>query len=143
MPVSGSQNVAFALPLLLVFTSVAGAASTSSRETVTFDSRLINRTVEGPRCEPACEADGLSTHAGTTGILDAVQTPLTNLPEINLSAFLNTSRAEGSDDFLQVDPKYGFKRFLLVVFIVGGLIRFLTSAYFRKFVCEVLDPLEW
>jgi hypothetical protein len=35
------------------------------------------------------------------------------------------------------------KKFLLVALCLGGLTRFLTSATYRKFISEVLDPLSF
>lgn len=64
-------------------------------------------------------------------------------PGVTLRALWDSPMFDDDDGFLHVDRKFGNKKFLLAVFFLGGLIRYLTSASYRKFLSEVFDPVEW
>ena len=48
-----------------------------------------------------------------------------------------------SDDFSTVARHRGFRKFFLVVFICGAIIRFFTSPTFITFIRDALDPKSW
>ena len=48
-----------------------------------------------------------------------------------------------SDDFGTVARHRGFRKFFLVVFICGAIIRFFTSPTFITFIRDALDPKSW
>jgi hypothetical protein len=48
-----------------------------------------------------------------------------------------------SDDFNTVARHRGFRKFFLLVFICGAVIRFFTSPTFVTFITDALDPKSW
>lgn len=48
-----------------------------------------------------------------------------------------------SDDFSTVARHRGFRKFFLLVFVCGGIIRFFTSPTFITFIRDALDPRSW
>ena len=51
--------------------------------------------------------------------------------------------SQESDDFSTVARHRGFRKFFLVVFICGAIIRFFTSPTFVTFITDALDPKSW
>jgi hypothetical protein len=50
---------------------------------------------------------------------------------------------QDSDDFNTVARHRGFRKFFLLVFICGAVIRFFTSPTFVTFITDALDPKSW
>ena len=48
-----------------------------------------------------------------------------------------------SDEFSTVGRHRGFRKFFLLVFICGAIIRFFTSPTFITFIRDALDPKAW
>jgi len=46
-------------------------------------------------------------------------------------------------DYLQDLPRSKMRKWFLAILLVGGLIRYLSSDSYRRFVSDVLDPLNW
>jgi hypothetical protein len=51
--------------------------------------------------------------------------------------------SQESDDFNTVARHRGFRKFFLLVFVCGALIRFFTSPTFVAFITDALDPKSW
>jgi len=52
-------------------------------------------------------------------------------------------QGQESDDFSTVARHRGFRKFFLLVFICGAIIRFFTSPTFIAFIRDTLDPKVW
>ena len=50
---------------------------------------------------------------------------------------------EQPDEFSTVARHRGLRKFLLLVFICGAVIRFFTSPTFLSFITDALDPKSW
>jgi hypothetical protein len=50
---------------------------------------------------------------------------------------------ERPDEFSNVARHGGLRKFLLLVFICGAVIRFFTSQTFLSFITDALDPKSW
>ena len=48
-----------------------------------------------------------------------------------------------SDEFSTVGRHRGFRKFFLLVFVCGAIIRFFTSPTFVTFIRDALDPKAW
>ena len=48
-----------------------------------------------------------------------------------------------SDEFSTVGRHRGFRKFFLLVFLCGAIIRFFTSPTFITFIRDALDPKAW
>jgi hypothetical protein len=59
-----------------------------------------------------------------------------------LTASLDAA-THAADDMMQDGPRPKMKKWFFAILLVGGLIRYLTSPAYGKFVSDVLDPLNW
>ena len=132
---------------LFVSLSVAYGASVSPKESVAFEAKLLNHAVETPGREsggPAASLVSADTPASSGGAVlapkDAEDDLLGALPG---AAYPDPPDADDGNDAFAVRTTFGYKRFLFAVFFLGGWIRFLTSAWYLKFLSEVFDPVEW
>jgi len=125
----------------------APGSSTTSKEPIAFRLSLLDRAVDGPataesKLQPVPDdvsGNTVQAAAGDSGFSLAALRDSTSF----FSALPTSAKGDEEDGFLQDVHKYGQKRFLLIVLFVGGLIRYLTSASFRRFIAGALDPLEW
>jgi hypothetical protein len=141
----------FALEVLLAYSCLLNATSASPTSPAVFDSSLLKHAVGPVACKQPCTDasiqggfDGIAADVdpAATSALSSVGVPVS----YDSAAILNpeSSPAESEDDgILHVDPRWGMKRFLLIALLLGGLVRFFTSATYRKFICDVLDPLSF
>ena len=142
---------AFALGVLLACSCLLNARSASPKSPAVFDSSLLNHAVGSPACKQPCtDASSQGELEGVVADVDPASTSVPNALDLPISydarAILDlpSSRTESEDDgILHVDPRWGMKRFLLIALFLGGLVRFLTSATYLKFISDVLDPLSF
>ena len=73
--------------------------------------------------------------------LDKMAGTLAAIPEA--FAKEDISQADASEDAMHDGPRPKMRKWFLAVLLVGGLVRYLTSSAYRRFVSEVLDPLNW
>ena len=136
---------------VFVSLSIAHSASVPAKEAVAFDSKLLSHALEAQvREEPWILAASQGSQgspestAGSSGAAvafkDAQDDFLSALPG---AAFPDPPDADDGSDSFAVRNRFGYKKFLLAVFFLGGWIRFLTSAWYLKFLSEVFDPVEW
>jgi len=57
--------------------------------------------------------------------------------------FTPDTSQEQPDEFSDVGRYRGLRKFLLLVFICGAIIRFFTSPTFLAFITDALDPKSW
>ena len=138
--------------LALAVGGCLASAFASTRDVVSFDAPLLNHAVTGHAvatavCDEACASAGFHTSSDAPLVsaagLDFESLPLSYEPGAVLSALSGPSTGDDDGGILHVDPRWGMKRFLLAVFFLGGLIRYLTSAAYRQFVSDVLNPFNW
>jgi len=130
---------------LLLSPCVAWSTSTSVKDNnVAFDPYTFS-----PILVTTPQANGLEAVPATVdggfdlaGLVDT-QHPLLTSGTWHSSSTLNlipNSSVNGDEDAIRPDPRPRMKKFMLIVLIVGGLVRYLTSPSYLKFVREVMDP---
>jgi hypothetical protein len=78
----------------------------------------------------------ISGVAATAGKVDALDTYL-------LAYMAGDESYKASDDLNSVVRHRGFIKALLIILVLGGLVRFLTSPTFLNFISDALDPNAW
>lgn len=91
----------------------------------------------------------------TTGFDSATQRPETAVPTkpaglVENLAYVPESLGKAVDasatddsDYLRDLPRSKMRKWFFVILFIGGLIRYLSSDSYRRFVSDVLDPLNW
>jgi hypothetical protein len=51
--------------------------------------------------------------------------------------------ATDGDDIVHDGPRSKMRKWFFVILLIGGLVRYLSSDSYRRFVSETLDPLNW
>jgi hypothetical protein len=61
------------------------------------------------------------------------------------AAIAQPAAASATDDadYLQDSPRSKMRKWFFAILLVGGLVRYLSSDSYRRFVSDVLDPLNW
>lgn len=138
------------LGLLLVCSCVGKAATAPAMDLADFDSLLLNHTAA--KCEQSCATEcfqsvcnGVAADVARppAGVPESTDLPLSYDAGAILSAASGPTAVDGDEGILHVEPHFGMKRFLLAVLLLGGLIRYLTSPTYIKFISEAIDPLNW
>jgi hypothetical protein len=78
----------------------------------------------------------ISGVAATTGKVDALDTYL-------LAYMAGDESYKDSNELNSVVRHRGFIKALLIILVLGGLVRFLTSPTFLNFISDALDPNAW
>ena len=91
--------------------------------------RLLSVSVSNHAGQPADRVSTLANFNEPAGVRALVYTPEEGQGE--------------QDEFSTVARHRGFRKFLLVVFICGAVIRFFTSPTFMTFITDALDPKSW
>ncbi len=90
--------------------------------------RLLTVSVSEYGWKPADHVSTVAEDNGPSGVQSLVYTP---------------DAGQESDDFSTVARHRGFRKFFLLVFICGAIIRFFTSPTFLTFIRDALDPKSW
>ena len=152
MELSRLRTGLLSVGFLLVCSYGGKAATTPAMDLVDFDSWLPNHAVAATKCEQPCATEcfqsvcnGVAADVARppAGVLGSTDLPLSYNAGAVLSATPGPTVVDGDGGILHVEPRFWMKRFLLTVLLLGGLIRYLTSPTYRKFLTEVIDPLNW
>ena len=150
MEVSRLMTAPLFLGFLLVCSCVGKAATAPAMDQADFDSLLLNHAATN--CEKWCATEcfqsvcnGVAADVARppAGVLGSTDLPLSYNAGAILIATPGPTVVDGDGGILHGEPGFGMKRFLLTVLLLGGLIRYLTSPTYRKFLTEVIDPLNW
>jgi hypothetical protein len=69
--------------------------------------------------------------------------PLENLAYVSAATQPSAALATDDPDYLQDSPRSKMRKWFFAILLVGGLVRYLSSDSYRRFVSDVLDPLNW
>jgi len=158
-----------ALCCLLAWPCLVGAASTSVKDPLPFEFHLLSAAAQGAHLQtfeavslesPAetgtSDSEWLSHHlAPASGapssftfvsssldslgnLINTHQAPLSSGAAFTIS--MDSSDSDAFDDSIRPDPRPRMRKWMLAVLLLGGLVRYLTSPSYVKFVSEVLDP---
>jgi hypothetical protein len=86
---------------------------------------MLDMSTEEPELEALAHTDGLTL----ASFPNATAKPVDPLND--------------PDDFIHDGPRSRMKKWFLGILVVGALVRYLSSDSYRRFVSEVLDPLNW
>lgn len=105
------------------------AAAVPSRAAVVAQSSAVNPSFQAVNPTLSLSATDYAWHSATVG--DAASAPYLLGPDEGV---------EQSTELSDVVRHRGFRKALLILLICGGLIRFLTSPTYLKFIADALDP---
>ena len=131
------------LAVLFVFTLPAQAAS-AINPPISFSAQA-NPSPSGEALLPLSAADHQWHIPVDTGWMRG----LVLSPEVYSTRLVSFATEAGSMPYSDDDEDggvirhRGFRKFLLITLVCGGLIRILTSPSYQRFVASVLDPKEF
>jgi hypothetical protein len=131
---SGIRAVALALSILPA-ALVANTAGVKEVPSIEFGNlgTSVTQNVESAGYEISVQKSDPVVPSRADGLLETVA--------LNPEAILKP--LDSDDDFLHDGPRSKMRKWFLTVLLLGGIIRYLSSDTFRKFVSETLDPLNW
>ena len=126
--------------ILALLCSYAGpsAASATVKEPSGVQFRLLAPSTGQDVHEAQTAGYDFGVGMQEAGVLDELATLPSTVPQT-----LNAAAGETDDGFLHDRPRSRMKKWFLAILLVGGLVRYLTSPSYAKFVSDVLSPLNW
>jgi len=126
--------------LLFVQCALFGATATI-KDLPGAQDRLLWLTV--PQNPDSAGFDITSTHQPEVEVGSRSDALLDNLALIPGAMVKPLNMSAEADDTLRDGPRSKMRKWFLAILLLGGIVRYLTSQSYSRFVSEVLDPLNW
>jgi hypothetical protein len=130
--------VLLVLPVVPVALSAATAAA---KDAPPVEFRLLapspSQLVETTGYDSATQRPEIAVPAKPDGLIEN----LAYIPE-SLGKSVDASASDDSD-YLRDLPRSKMRKWFFMILFIGGLIRYFSSDSYRRFVSDVLDPLNW
>jgi hypothetical protein len=123
---------------VVILAVLCGCAGRSLATATVKEPSGVQFHVLTPGAGQEVQTAGYDFGTADTAVLDS----LGSLPTIAPLAG-GTDAGDADDGFLHDPPRSRMKKWFLAILLVGGLIRYLTSPSYAKFVSDVLSPLNW
>ena len=108
--------------------STYGLSDHSSNQNAGMVEQLVVLAVSDAGLQPADRSSAVDQASAPDGVQLLVYSP---------------DGQDQTDEFSTVARHRGFRKFFLLVFICGAVIRFFTSPTFVAFITDALDPKAW